>query len=137
RHPENSSWTTVGDIGYVDEEGYLYLTDRATFMIISGGVNIYPQEVEACFALHPKVADVAVFGLPDEEMGEYVHAVVQLEDGVEGTDDLAEELRSYARERLAGYKVPRVVDFRADFPRLPTGKLYKKPLREEYLARMS
>ncbi|MCY4133982.1 MAG: acyl-CoA synthetase [bacterium] len=135
RHPENKSWTTVGDIGYVDEEGYLYLTDRATFMIISGGVNIYPQEIEACFALHPKVADVAVFGLPDEEMGEYVHAVVQLEDGVEGTDGLAEELRTYARKRLAGYKVPRVVDFRADFPRLPTGKLYKKPLREEYLAR--
>ncbi|MYB09544.1 MAG: acyl-CoA synthetase [Acidimicrobiia bacterium] len=137
RHPENSSWTTVGDIGYVDEEGYLYLTDRATFMIISGGVNIYPQEIEACFALHPKVADVAVFGLPDEEMGEYVHAVVQLEDGVEGTDELAEELRSYARQQLAGFKVPRVVDFRADFPRLPTGKLYKKPLREEYLARLS
>ncbi|MDE0581312.1 MAG: AMP-binding protein [bacterium] len=137
RHPENSSWTTVGDIGYVDEEGYLYLTDRATFMIISGGVNIYPQEIEACFALHPKVADVAVFGLPDEEMGEYVHAVVQLEDGVEGTGDLAEELRSYAREQLAGFKVPRVVDFRSDFPRLPTGKLYKKPLREEYLARLS
>ncbi|MXW57856.1 MAG: AMP-binding protein [Acidimicrobiia bacterium] len=137
RHPENNSWTTVGDIGYVDEEGYLYLTDRATFMIISGGVNIYPQEVEACFALHPKVADVAVFGLPDEEMGEYVHAVVQLEDGVEGTVELAEELRSYARQQLAGFKVPRVVDFRADFPRLPTGKLYKKPLREEYLARLS
>ncbi|MXZ78200.1 MAG: acyl-CoA synthetase [Acidimicrobiia bacterium] len=137
RHPEYSSWTTVGDIGYVDEEGYLYLTDRATFMIISGGVNIYPQEIEACFAQHPKVADVAVFGLPDEEMGEYVHAVVQLEDGVEGTDDLAEELRSYARQQLAGFKVPRVVDFRADFPRLPTGKLYKKPLREEYLARLS
>ena len=137
RHPENSSWTTVGDVGYVDKEGYLYLTDRATFMIISGGVNIYPQEIEACFALHPKVADVAVFGLPDEEMGEYVHAVVQLEEGLEGTDDLAEELRTYARERLAGYKVPGVVDFRADFPRLPTGKLYKKPLREEYLARLS
>ena len=137
RHPENKSWTTVGDVGYVDDEGYLYLTGRTTFMIISGGVNIYPQEIEACFALHPKVADVAVFGLPDEEMGEYVHAVVQLEEGVEGTDDLAEELRSYARERLAGYKVPRVVDFRADFPRLPTGKLYKRPLREEYLARLS
>ncbi len=137
RHPENSSWTTVGDIGYVDEEGYLYLTDRATFMIISGGVNIYPQEIEACFALHPKVADVAVFGLPDEEMGEYVHAVVNLEDGVEGTDDLAEELRTYARQQLAGFKVPRVIDFRADFPRLPTGKLYKKPLREEYLAQLS
>ena len=135
RHPDNSNWTTVGDVGYADEEGYLYLTDRATFMVISGGVNIYPQEIEACFALHPKVADVAVFGLPDEEMGEYVHAVVQLEEGIEPADDLAEELRGYARERLAGYKVPRIVDFRADFPRLPTGKLYKKPLREEYLAR--
>ena len=137
RHPENNSWTTVGDVGYVDEEGYLYLTDRATFMIISGGVNIYPQEIEACFALHPKVADVAVFGLPDEEMGEYVHAVVQPEAGIDPSDDLAEELRSFARQQLAGFKVPRVVDFRADFPRLPTGKLYKKPLREEYLARLS
>ncbi len=136
RHPENSGWTTVGDIGYADEEGYLYLTDRATFMIISGGVNIYPQEIEACFALHPKVADVAVFGLPDEEMGEYVHAVVQPEPGIEPSDELAEELRDFAREQLAGFKVPRVVDFKADFPRLPTGKLYKKPLREEYLARL-
>ena len=137
RHPENSNWTTVGDVGYVDGEGYLYLTDRATFMIISGGVNIYPQEIEACFALHPKVADVAVFGLPDEEMGEYVHAVVQPESGVEPSDELAEGLRSFARRQLAGFKVPRVVDFREDFPRLPTGKLYKKPLREEYLARRS
>ena len=136
RHPDNSGWTTVGDIGYADEEGYLYLTDRATFMIISGGVNIYPQEIEACFALHPKVADVAVFGLPDQEMGEYVHAVVQPEEGIEPSDELAEELRAFAREQLAGFKVPRVVDFRADFPRLPTGKLYKKPLREEYLARL-
>ncbi|MCY4272776.1 MAG: acyl-CoA synthetase [bacterium] len=135
RHPDHSNWTTVGDVGYADEEGYLYLTDRATFMIISGGVNIYPQEIEACFALHPKVADVAVFGLPDEEMGEYVHAVVQPEAGVAPSDELAEELRSHARRQLAGFKVPRVVDFRADFPRLPTGKLYKKPLREEYLAR--
>ena len=135
RHPQHDNWSTVGDVGYLDEEGYLYLTDRATFMIISGGVNIYPQEIEACFALHHEVADVAVIGLPDEEMGEYVHAVVQLEDGIEPSDALAEELRSYARQRLASYKVPRVVDFRADFPRLPTGKLYKKPLREEYLAR--
>ena len=135
RHPKQGSWTTVGDVGYVDEDGYLYLTDRATFMIISGGVNIYPQEIEGCFALHPKVADVAVFGLPDDEMGEYVHAAIQLEAGIEPTDSLAEELRTYARQHLAGYKVPRVVDFREEFPRLPTGKLYKKPLREEYLAR--
>ena len=137
RHPEHGNWTTVGDVGYVDDEGYLYLTDRATFMIISGGVNIYPQEIEACFALHPQVADVAVFGLPDDEMGEYVHAVVQLEPDIEPTDELAEELRSYAREHLAGFKVPRMIDFREDFPRLPTGKLYKKPLREEYLAQRS
>ena len=137
RHPEHGNWTTVGDVGYVDDEGYLYLTDRATFMIISGGVNIYPQEIEACFALHPQVADVAVFGLPDDEMGEYVHAVVQLEPGVDPTGELAEELRSYAREHLAGFKVPRTIDFREDFPRLPTGKLYKKPLREEYLARQT
>ena len=137
RHPVHGNWTTVGDVGYLDEDGYLYLTDRATFMIISGGVNIYPQEIEGCFALHPKVADVAVFGLPDEEMGEYVHAVIQLEAGIEPTDSLAEELRTYARQHLAGYKVPRVVDFREEFPRLPTGKLYKKPLREEYLARRS
>ena len=137
RHPQQGSWTSVGDVGYVDEDGYLYLTDRATFMIISGGVNIYPQEVEGCFALHPKVADVAVFGLPDDEMGEYVHAVVQLEAGIEPTDDLAQELRTYARQHIAGYKVPRIIDFRAEFPRLPTGKLYKKPLREEYLARRS
>ena len=86
RHPDNSGWTTVGDVGYVDADGYLYLTDRATFMIISGGVNIYPQEIEACFALHPKVADVAVFGLPDQEMGEYVHAVVQPEEGIEPSE---------------------------------------------------
>ena len=83
------------------------------------------------------MADVAVLGLPDEEMGEYVHAVIQLEAGIEPTDSLAEELRTYARQHLAGYKVPRVVDFREEFPRLPTGKLYKKPLREEYLARRS
>ncbi|WP_420637682.1 AMP-binding protein [Candidatus Poriferisocius sp.] len=137
RHPDHPGWTTVGDVGYVDDEGYLYLTDRATFMIISGGVNIYPQEIESCFALHPKVADVAVFGLPDEEMGEYVHAVVQPEAGVDATDELAQELRAYVREHLAGYKVPRVVDFRAELPRLPTGKLYKKPLRQEYLDRVS
>ena len=135
RHPQHDNWSTVGDVGYLDADGYLYLTDRATFMIISGGVNIYPQEIEACFALHPQVADVAVFGLPDDEMGEYVHAVVQLEDGVEPSDELAEQLRAFARQNLAGFKVPRVVDFRAEFPRLPTGKLYKKPLREEYLAR--
>ncbi len=137
RHPGNENWSKLGDIGYLDEEGYLYLTDRSAFMIISGGVNIYPQEIEDCFVLHPDVADVAVFGLPDDEMGEYVHAVIQLEVGVEPTEAMAEQLRGHAREHLAGYKVPRVIDFRPELPRLPTGKLYKKPLREEYLASMS
>ena len=137
RHPEHANWSKLGDIGYLDSDGYLYLTDRSAFMIISGGVNIYPQEIEACFALHPKVADVAVFGLPDPEMGEYVHAVVQPEAGVEPSDELAEELRAFALAEIAHYKVPRVIDFRAEFPRLPTGKLYKKPLRQEYLDSLS
>ncbi len=133
RHPVHSNWSKLGDIGYLDDDGYLYLTDRSAFMIISGGVNIYPQEIEACFALHPKVADVAVFGLPDAEMGEYVHAVVQPEAGTDPSDELAAELREFARNEIAHYKVPRVIDFRAELPRLPTGKLYKKPLRQEYL----
>ncbi len=137
RHSEHPNWSKLGDIGYLDDDGYLYLTDRSAFMIISGGVNIYPQEIEACFALHPKVADVAVFGLPDPEMGEYVHTVVQPEAGVEPSDELAEELRAFARAEIAHYKVPRVIDFRAELPRLPTGKLYKKPLRQEYLDRLT
>lgn len=133
RHPVHKNWAKLGDIGYLDAEGYLYLTDRAAFMIISGGVNIYPQEIEDCLTMHPKVADVAVFGLPDAEMGEYVHAVVQPEVGVEPSDELAEELRNYARRHIARFKVPRVIDFRPELPRLPTGKLYKQPLRQEYL----
>ncbi len=133
RHPVHGNWSKLGDIGYLDEDGYLYLTDRSAFMIISGGVNIYPQEIEACFALHPKVTDVAVFGLPDAEMGEYVHAVIQPAAGVEPTSELAEELREFARAEIAHYKVPRQIDFRDELPRMPTGKLYKKPLRQEYL----
>ncbi len=133
RHPEHPNWSKLGDIGYLDEDGFLYLTDRSAFMIISGGVNIYPQEIEACFALHPQVADVAVFGLPDDEMGEYVHAVIQPEAGIEASAELAEQLREFARTEIAHYKVPRVIDFRDELPRLPTGKLYKKPLRQEYL----
>lgn len=135
RHPVHDNWTKLGDIGYLDEEGFLYLTDRSAFMIISGGVNIYPQEVEDCFALHPEVSDVAVFGLPDAEMGEYVHAVVQLEDGVEPSDEVAAELTEFARGEIAHYKVPRSIEFRDELPRAPTGKLYKKQLREEYLDR--
>nr|MDT0664717.1 AMP-binding protein [Micromonospora sp. DSM 115978] len=136
RHPDHENWSSLGDLGYVDDEGYLYLTDRSAFTIISGGVNIYPAEIEACLVTHPDVVDVAVFGLPDDEMGEYVHAVVQLADGVVPTPAVAEALRTYARAHLAGPKVPRVVDFRPQLPRLPTGKLYKVPLRQEYLDRI-
>lgn len=134
RHPAHATWATLGDIGYLDDDGYVYLTDRKSFMIISGGVNIYPAETEACLVMHPAVADIAVFGLPDPEMGEYVHAVVQLQPDAEPTPELAEELRGYARVHLAGYKVPRIIDFRTELPRLPTGKLVKSVLREEYLA---
>ena len=137
RHPVHANWSKLGDIGYLDEDGFLYLTDRSAFMIISGGVNIYPQEIEACFALHPKVADIAVFGLPDPEMGEFVQAVVQPADGIAVGDGLADELREYARAEIAHYKVPRQIDFRDELPRLPTGKLYKKPLRQEYLDQLS
>jgi long-chain acyl-CoA synthetase len=137
RHPEHDNWSALGDIGYVDKDGYIYLTDRKAFTVISGGVNIYPAEIEACLIMHPSVTDVAVFGLPDPEMGEYVQAVVQPADGVEGSPELAEELLHYAREHLARYKVPRVVDFRAELPRLPTGKLYKQGLRDEYRKAMA
>jgi long-chain acyl-CoA synthetase len=132
RHPRHPNWTCVGDVGYVDDEGYVFLTDRKSFMIISGGVNIYPAEIEACLVMQPKVADVAVFGLPDPEMGEFVQAVIQLIPGEEGSPELAEELRAFVRGRLAGFKVPRAIDFRAELPRLPTGKLAKNGLCEEY-----
>jgi long-chain acyl-CoA synthetase len=132
RHPAHDNWSKLGDIGRLDEEGYLYLTDRQAFMIISGGVNIYPAEIESCLIMHPKVIDVAVFGLPHSEMGEYVHAVVQPSEGVSVSAELAEELRLFAKDHLAGYKVPTVIDFRTELPRLPTGKLYKQRLRDEY-----
>ena len=134
QHPEHPLWTALGDVGYIDAEGYLYLTDRKSFMIISGGVNIYPQEIEDCLVMHPKVADVAVFGMPDVDMGEAVLAVVQPAEGVAPGADLATELLAYARDRIAHYKVPRRVDFLAELPRLPTGKLYKRLLRDQYWA---
>ncbi|ADP80548.1 acyl-CoA synthetase [Pseudofrankia inefficax] len=134
RHPAHPTWTTSGDMGYLDADGYLYLTDRKSFTIISGGVNIYPAEIEAVLILHPAVADVAVFGLPHDEMGEYVHAVVQPAAGVEPTPELAERLLAFAGEQLARFKVPRVVTFREELPRMPTGKLAKTALRQEYLA---
>jgi fatty-acyl-CoA synthase len=132
-HPEHPTWTTTGDIGYMDEEGYLFLTDRKAFMIISGGVNIYPQEVEDALALHPRILDVAVIGVPDEEMGESVKAVVQPAPGVEPGPELAAELRDYLRERIAHYKVPKSFDFADDLPRTPTGKLVKGKLRQRYV----
>jgi long-chain acyl-CoA synthetase len=124
--------STVGDIGYVDDEGYVYLTDRAAFMVISGGVNIYPQECENLLVTHPKVADAAVFGVPNEEMGEEVKAVVQPMPGFTPGAEIEAELIAFCREHLAHQKCPRSIDFEAELPRLPTGKLYKGPLRERY-----
>jgi fatty-acyl-CoA synthase len=132
QHPQFLNWMTLGDVGYVDEEGYLYLTDRKAFMIISGGVNIYPQAIEDALILHPKVGDVAVFGVPHEEMGEEVKAVIEPAPGVDPSDELAAELLAFARERLAHYMAPRSVDFIAEMPRLPTGKLYKRILKDRY-----
>ena len=125
-------WRTLGDMGYLDADGYLYLTDRQANMIISGGVNIYPQEAENVLAGHPAVADVAVFGVPDAEMGEAVKAVVQLADSAADGDDLEAELIAYCRSELATYKCPRTVDFVDELPRDPNGKLYKRLLRERY-----
>ena len=124
--------STLGDVGHVNEEGFLFLTDRASYTIISGGVNIYPQETEDLLACHPDVADVAVFGVPNEEMGEEVKAVVQLEDGVAPSAAKAEELMEYCRSRLSRIKTPKSIDFRKDLPRTPTGKLTKRKLKDEY-----
>ncbi|MBU6164962.1 MAG: acyl-CoA synthetase [Alphaproteobacteria bacterium] len=126
---------TFGDIGRVDEEGYLFLTDRQAFMIISGGVNVYPQEAENTLISHPEVADVAVFGIPDEVMGEAVHAVVQPRDFARAGPDLEAELLDYVRSRLSHVKCPKRIDFRAELPRHDTGKLYKRLLKDEYWAR--
>ena len=123
---------TLGDIGYIDDEGYLFMSDRKIDMIISGGVNIYPAEIEGVLVGHPAVADAAVFGIPDDEMGEQVKAAVELVDGVSASDDLAAELIAFVRESLAGYKSPKTVDFEERLPRHPTGKLYKRLLRDPY-----
>ena len=127
-----SGWKTVGDIGYVDEEGYLYLTDRRHHMIISGGVNIYPQEAENLLVTHPKVMDAAVFGVPDDEMGQRVKAVVQTVDPDDATPEFADELVAWLRDRLAHYKCPRSISFEAQLPRTDTGKLYKQELIARY-----
>jgi long-chain acyl-CoA synthetase len=128
----DGTMATVGDVGYLDDDGYLYLTDRATFMIISGGVNIYPQECENLLITHPKVADAAVFGVPNEDLGEEVKAVVQPMPGIAPDDGFAAELIAYCKQHLASMKCPRTVDFLDELPRLPTGKLYKRLLRDRY-----
>ncbi|MFN3523328.1 MAG: acyl-CoA synthetase [Phenylobacterium sp.] len=125
-------WTTLGDVGWVDEEGFLYLTDRKSFMIISGGVNIYPQELENLLITHPKVADAAVVGAPDEEMGEKVVAVVQPMEGIEADEALRAELAAFCRANISHVKTPKVIDFMEELPRHPTGKLYKRLIRDAY-----
>ena len=129
-------WSTLGDVGYLDDDGYLYLTDRKAFLIISGGVNIYPQEIENILITHPKVADVAVFGVPNDDLGEEIKAVVQPMDmadvSLDGGDALAGELLAYARADLSAIKVPKSIDFEAELPRHPTGKLYKRLLKDRY-----
>jgi long-chain acyl-CoA synthetase len=131
RSPDGTM-STVGDVGYVDDDGYLYLTDRSTFMIISGGVNIYPQECENLLITHPKVADAAVFGVPNPDLGEEVKAVIQAMPGVETGAGLEQELIGFCQEHLSKMKCPRSVDFESALPRLPTGKLYKRTLRDRY-----
>jgi long-chain acyl-CoA synthetase len=125
-------WSTLGDIGRLDDEGYLYLVDRRAFMIISGGVNIYPQEAESILIGHPKVVDVAVIGVPSADLGEEVKAVVQLLDPSNAGPEVEAELLAYCRQRLASFKCPRSVDFDAALPRQPTGKLYKQVVRARY-----
>jgi acyl-CoA synthetase (AMP-forming)/AMP-acid ligase II len=135
RHPRG--WSTLGDVGYLDADGFLYLTDRKAYMIISGGVNIYPQEAENVLVTHPKVVDVAVFGVPNDDFGEEVKAVVQpasMPADDAAADALAQELMAFCRAQLADVKCPRSIDFRAELPRHPTGKLYKRHLKDEYWA---
>ena len=132
QHPEHPTWTTTGDLGRLDADGFLYLTDRRSFMIISGGVNIYPQEIEDRLTLHPAVLDVAVVGVPDDDLGEAVLAVVSPAPGVETGDALAGELLEHLRARIARFKLPRRLVFDDDLPRTPTGKLVKHRLRERY-----
>ncbi|MCX7620790.1 MAG: AMP-binding protein, partial [Acidimicrobiales bacterium] len=127
-----NGWTTLGDVGRLDEDGFLYLTDRKAYMIITGGVNVYPQEAENVLALHPKVQDVAVIGVPNEEFGEEVKAIVEPVDMADAGPELERELIEYCRQHLADVKCPRSVDFRPELPRHPTGKLYKRLLKDEY-----
>jgi long-chain acyl-CoA synthetase len=130
----DKGWSTLGDVGYVDEDGYLFLTDRKAFMIISGGVNIYPQESENVLVTHPRVADVAVFGVPNVDFGEEVKAVVQPMDMADATPEFEAELLAFCRASISHVKAPRSIDFLAELPRHPTGKLYKRLLRDQYWA---
>ncbi|MFD2354883.1 hypothetical protein ACFSTC_44930 [Nonomuraea ferruginea] len=125
--------STVGDFGYLDEDGYLFLLDRRTDLIISGGVNIYPAEIEQFLITHPSVQDIAVIGVPDPDWGQSVLAIVQPSPGVEAGEGLAEKLRAYCAEGLASYKRPRRFEFREDFPRTEAGKLQRRKLRDEYV----
>jgi long-chain acyl-CoA synthetase len=127
--------STLGDVGYVDEDGYLFLTDRKAYMIIAGGVNIYPREIEDILVTHPAVADVAVFGIPNDDLGEEVKAVVQPINMATAGPELASELLAFCAQHLARFKVPRTLDFEAELPRLPTGKLYKRILRDRYMGK--
>ena len=124
--------STLGDVGRLDEDGFLYLTDRKAYMIISGGVNIYPQEAEDVLTMHPSVFDVAVFGVPNDDFGEEVKAVVQPAEGAVPGPELERELIAHCRSQLADVKCPRSIDFRDELPRHPTGKLYKRLLKDEY-----
>jgi long-chain acyl-CoA synthetase len=132
QHPHHPTWTTLGDVGYLDEEGFLFLTDRKAFTIISGGVNIYPQETENVLALHPAVFDVAVIGVPDPEMGESVAAVVQPAAGVVPGPELEQEIIAFVKSKIAGFKAPRTVRFVDELPRSEAGKLMKSELKARY-----
>ena len=123
---------TLGDVGYMDDEGYLFLTDRSVDLIISGGVNIYPTEIDAVLVAHPNVADSATIGVPNDEWGEEVKSVVELAPGVEPSRDVEAELIEFARERLAHYKCPKTIDFVEALPRQDNGKIYRRVLREQY-----
>jgi acyl-CoA synthetase (AMP-forming)/AMP-acid ligase II len=138
RDPLGRGWSTLGDIGYIDDDKFLYLTDRKAYMIISGGVNIYPQEAENVLVNHPDVVDVAVFGVPNDEFGEEVKAVVQpvaMPTNDAERSELSKRLIAFCKESLADFKCPRTIDFREELPRHPTGKLYKRLLKDEYWAK--
>jgi acyl-CoA synthetase (AMP-forming)/AMP-acid ligase II len=134
---DQRGWSTLGDIGYVDAEGYLYLTDRKSDVIITGGVNVYPIEAEHVLTSHPRVIDAAVFGVPDEDLGEAVHAVVQPLDKNDAGPGLERLLLDYCRSRIAHYKCPRSIEFKDELPRHDTGKLYKRILKAQYIANMA